>query len=104
MLQNAGGFAKLGIKGIEEFQRIVTMASEKDLKHPEIGKVLGKYLKGNANVTCEDRAHHATGGEPDLGHGGRRLPDGIDAWCGIASGAADHDRPSGQSGAEEEVG
>jgi len=35
---------------------MVTMASEKDLKHPEIGKVLEKYLKGNANVTCEDRA------------------------------------------------
>jgi len=35
---------------------MVTMASEKDLKHPEIGKVLEKYLKGNANVSCEDRA------------------------------------------------
>ena len=35
---------------------MVTMASEKDLKHPEIGKVLEKYLKGSANVSCEDRA------------------------------------------------
>ena len=35
---------------------MVTMASEKDMKHPEIGKVLEKYLKGNAHVSCEDRA------------------------------------------------
>lgn len=34
---------------------MVTMPSEKDLKHPEIGKVLDKYLKGNANVRTEDR-------------------------------------------------
>ena len=34
---------------------MVTMASEKDLKHPEIGKVLEKYLKGTANVSVEDR-------------------------------------------------
>jgi 4-hydroxybutyryl-CoA dehydratase/vinylacetyl-CoA-Delta-isomerase len=34
---------------------MVTMASEKDLKHPEIGKVLEKYLKGVANVSFEDR-------------------------------------------------
>ncbi len=35
---------------------MVTMPSEKDLKHPEIGKVLEKYLKGTANVSCEHRA------------------------------------------------
>jgi len=34
---------------------MVTMASEKDLQHPEIGKVLEKYLKGTANVAFEDR-------------------------------------------------
>ena len=34
---------------------MVTMASERDLRHPEIGKVLEKYLKGAANVSCEDR-------------------------------------------------
>jgi len=34
---------------------MVTMASEKDLKHPEIGKVLEKYMKGNANVPVENR-------------------------------------------------
>jgi 4-hydroxybutyryl-CoA dehydratase/vinylacetyl-CoA-Delta-isomerase len=34
---------------------MVTMASEKDLKHPEIGSVLEKYLKGAAHVSCEDR-------------------------------------------------
>jgi 4-hydroxybutyryl-CoA dehydratase/vinylacetyl-CoA-Delta-isomerase len=34
---------------------MVTMASEKDLQHPEIGKVLEKYLKGSASVACEDR-------------------------------------------------
>ncbi len=34
---------------------MVTMASEKDLKHPEIGKVLEKYMKGNASVPVENR-------------------------------------------------
>ena len=34
---------------------MVTMASEKDLKHPEIGKVLEKYLRGSAEVSSEDR-------------------------------------------------
>jgi 4-hydroxybutyryl-CoA dehydratase / vinylacetyl-CoA-Delta-isomerase len=35
---------------------MVTMASEKDLNHPEIGRVLEKYLKGAAGVSCENRA------------------------------------------------
>jgi len=34
---------------------MVTMPSEKDLKHPQIGKVLEKYLKGTANVGFENR-------------------------------------------------
>jgi len=34
---------------------MVTLASEKDLKHPEIGKVLEKYLKGRGDVAPEDR-------------------------------------------------
>ncbi len=34
---------------------MVTMASEKDFRHPEIGKVLEKYLKGAADVTPEER-------------------------------------------------
>ncbi len=34
---------------------MVTMASEKDLRHPEIGKVLEKYLKGVAAVPAEHR-------------------------------------------------
>ncbi len=34
---------------------MVTMASERDLKHPEIGKVLEKYMKGNASVPVENR-------------------------------------------------
>jgi 4-hydroxybutyryl-CoA dehydratase/vinylacetyl-CoA-Delta-isomerase len=34
---------------------MVTMASEQDLKHPEIGKVLEKYLKGTASTSFEDR-------------------------------------------------
>jgi 4-hydroxybutyryl-CoA dehydratase/vinylacetyl-CoA-Delta-isomerase len=34
---------------------MVTMPSERDMKHPEIGKVLEKYLKGTANVASEDR-------------------------------------------------
>jgi 4-hydroxybutyryl-CoA dehydratase/vinylacetyl-CoA-Delta-isomerase len=35
---------------------MVTMASEKDLKHPEIGKILEKYLQGTASICTEDRA------------------------------------------------
>ncbi|MGO9137862.1 MAG: 4-hydroxyphenylacetate 3-hydroxylase family protein [Syntrophales bacterium] len=34
---------------------MVTMASEKDMKHPEIGKVLEKYLKGSPAASPEDR-------------------------------------------------
>jgi len=34
---------------------IVTMPSEKDLKHPKIGKYVAKYLKGVDGVAVEDR-------------------------------------------------
>jgi 4-hydroxybutyryl-CoA dehydratase/vinylacetyl-CoA-Delta-isomerase len=34
---------------------MVTMASEKDLRHPEIGKIVEKYLKGVASVPTEYR-------------------------------------------------
>ncbi|HON59736.1 MAG TPA: 4-hydroxyphenylacetate 3-hydroxylase family protein [Smithella sp.] len=34
---------------------MVTMASEKDLRHPEIGKIVEKYLKGVASVPTENR-------------------------------------------------
>lgn len=34
---------------------MVTMPSEKDLRHPVIGKVVEKYLKGVASVPTEDR-------------------------------------------------
>ncbi len=34
---------------------MVTMPSEKDLKHPEIGKIVEKYLRGVAGVSTEDR-------------------------------------------------
>lgn len=34
---------------------MVTMPSEKDFRHPEIGKILEKYLKGVAGVPSEDR-------------------------------------------------
>ena len=34
---------------------MVTMASEKDMKHPEIGKVLEKYLKASPTASPEDR-------------------------------------------------
>jgi 4-hydroxybutyryl-CoA dehydratase/vinylacetyl-CoA-Delta-isomerase len=32
-----------------------TLPSEKDLKHPEVGKYVEKYLKGVASVPTEDR-------------------------------------------------
>jgi 4-hydroxybutyryl-CoA dehydratase/vinylacetyl-CoA-Delta-isomerase len=34
---------------------MVTLASEKDLRHPEVGRLLEKYLKGAAAVSVEDR-------------------------------------------------
>jgi 4-hydroxybutyryl-CoA dehydratase/vinylacetyl-CoA-Delta-isomerase len=34
---------------------MVTMASERDLRHPEIGKVVEKYIKGVASVSSEQR-------------------------------------------------
>jgi 4-hydroxybutyryl-CoA dehydratase/vinylacetyl-CoA-Delta-isomerase len=34
---------------------IVTMPSEKDLKHPKIGKYVAKYLKGVDGVVVENR-------------------------------------------------
>ena len=34
---------------------MVTMASERDLRHPEIGKIVEKYLKGIASVPTEHR-------------------------------------------------
>ncbi|CAA7599581.1 4-hydroxyphenylacetate 3-hydroxylase N terminal [Acididesulfobacillus acetoxydans] len=34
---------------------MVTMPSEKDLRHPEIGKVVEKYFRGVASVPTEDR-------------------------------------------------
>lgn len=34
---------------------VATLPSEKDLNHPEIGKLLKKYLKGRADVKTEDR-------------------------------------------------
>ena len=34
---------------------MVTMASEQDLRHPEIGKIVEKYFKGVASVPTEHR-------------------------------------------------
>jgi 4-hydroxybutyryl-CoA dehydratase/vinylacetyl-CoA-Delta-isomerase len=34
---------------------MVTMGSEKDLRHPEIGKLVEKYFKGIASVSTENR-------------------------------------------------
>lgn len=34
---------------------VATLPSEKDLNHPEIGKLLQKYLKGKAEIPTEDR-------------------------------------------------
>jgi 4-hydroxybutyryl-CoA dehydratase / vinylacetyl-CoA-Delta-isomerase len=34
---------------------MVTMGSEKDLRHPEIGKLVEKYFKGVASVSTENR-------------------------------------------------
>jgi 4-hydroxybutyryl-CoA dehydratase / vinylacetyl-CoA-Delta-isomerase len=34
---------------------MVTLPSEKDLRHPEVGALMRKYLKGRAEVPTEDR-------------------------------------------------
>jgi 4-hydroxybutyryl-CoA dehydratase/vinylacetyl-CoA-Delta-isomerase len=39
---------------------LVTTPSEKDLKHPEVGKLIDKYLKANPEVSTEDRIRMLT--------------------------------------------
>jgi 4-hydroxybutyryl-CoA dehydratase/vinylacetyl-CoA-Delta-isomerase len=34
---------------------MVTLPSEQDLKHPEVGELIRKYLKGRADIPTEDR-------------------------------------------------
>jgi 4-hydroxybutyryl-CoA dehydratase/vinylacetyl-CoA-Delta-isomerase len=34
---------------------MVTLPSEKDLRHPEVGEIMRKYLKGRADIPTEDR-------------------------------------------------
>jgi 4-hydroxybutyryl-CoA dehydratase/vinylacetyl-CoA-Delta-isomerase len=34
---------------------MVTLPSEKDLRHPEVGDIMRKYLKGRADIPAEDR-------------------------------------------------
>lgn len=34
---------------------MVTLPSEKDLRHPEVGEIMRKYLKGRADIPAEDR-------------------------------------------------
>ena len=34
---------------------VATLPSEKDLRHPEVGKYVEKYLKANASIPTEDR-------------------------------------------------
>jgi 4-hydroxybutyryl-CoA dehydratase/vinylacetyl-CoA-Delta-isomerase len=34
---------------------MVTLPSERDLAHPEVGEILRKYLKGRAEIATEDR-------------------------------------------------
>ena len=57
------------------------MASEKDLRHPEIGKLVEKYFKGIASVPDgEPLPHFKTGGKYYSWHGSCRLSHGIHAW------------------------
>ncbi len=84
---------------------MVTMASEKDMSHPEIGKVMEKYFEGLARfLHGRSLPDHAAGRKPHARHGSSRLPDGIHARRRLAAGPADHDRPAGQPGTEEETG
>ena len=34
---------------------MVTMPSEKEFRHPELGKIIDKYLKGRQDISTEDR-------------------------------------------------
>lgn len=55
-LAGFGGLGDIIMKAAEIAGGLcVTAPSEKDLRHPEIGSLVEKYLKGSVNVSTEDR-------------------------------------------------
>ena len=81
---------------------MVTMPSEKDLKHPVAGKYIDKYLHAvSVGAHGAPHADFAPHREHHPRDGGRRLPHGVHARRGLAPGAAHHDLSPGQPRAEE---
>ncbi|MFZ3056178.1 MAG: 4-hydroxyphenylacetate 3-hydroxylase C-terminal domain-containing protein, partial [Smithella sp.] len=76
---------------------MVTMASEKDLRHLEIGKIVEKYFKGIASVSTENRCRISRLVENiTLGTGRCRLPHGIHARRRLSAGSTNYDFSSGK--------
>ncbi len=76
---------------------MVTLPAEKDLRARKDRALAGEVLPGTGGRPGGiPDADPPADREPDLGGGGRRLPDRIDARRGLAAGTAGHDRPGGE--------
>ncbi|MEY9270093.1 4-hydroxybutyryl-CoA dehydratase/vinylacetyl-CoA-Delta-isomerase [Bradyrhizobium elkanii] len=72
---------------------MVTLPSERELRHETIGPLIEKYLKGRPEIATEDRdSCSAPGREHDAGQKRGGISHGIHAWRGFAAGATDPDR------------
>ncbi len=72
---------------------MVTLPSEQDLRHPEVGELIRKYLKGRADIPTEDRMPHpAADREHDARPQRGGLPHRVHARRRLAAGAAHPDR------------
>ena len=83
---------------------VVTLPSQKELDHPEVGKIIRKYLKGRKEIATEDRMRILRLIENmTMGRNARRLPDRVIAWRGISSGTAGSDRAPDAAGVQEKT-
>ena len=84
---------------------MVTMPSEKDLRNPEIGKVVEKYFRGVASIPTEHRMRilrlieNLTLGTAAVGY----LTESMHG-AGSPQAQQHHDRAPGQSRAEKRTG
>ena len=84
---------------------MVTLPSEQEFRHPTIGPLVEKYLKGRPEVSTEDRmrvlrlVENMTLGRNAVGYLTK-----MDARRGISAGAADSDRALNANRVQEGVG
>ena len=82
---------------------MVTCPSEEDLKSPEVGKWVKKYLQGRGDVPTEHRMRILRLIENlTMGVGRGRVPHRVDARRRLAAGPADHDLAAGEHEGEAE--